>query len=49
MNTKMWLTALSRLFNTQSKPAYFPRQFWLTPQQRLAILEELLRPVSARR
>lgn len=46
MDNKMWLKALSQLFNTQSQPAHFPRRFWLTPKQRMAILEELLRPVG---
>lgn len=46
MNTDSWLNQLHKSFDEQRKPAWLPQCFWLTPQQKIAIIRELVYPVS---
>jgi hypothetical protein len=46
MNTDSWLTQLYKSFDEQHKPTWMPQCLWLTPQQKIAIIRELVYPVS---
>ncbi len=46
--TDSWLQEMQTMFLRQSLPRHFPAWLWLTPQQRNAILCELLQPLARR-
>ncbi|WP_158087369.1 hypothetical protein [Pantoea rwandensis] len=48
MNNAKWLDEMQHLYATQPRPAWIPRIFWLTTQQRTQILTELLLPQTKR-
>ncbi|MRS13295.1 hypothetical protein GJV06_00070 [Enterobacteriaceae bacterium RIT691] len=45
-NILSWLNAMKAVWMQEPLGAKFPRPFYLTPEQRYALLEELMRPVS---
>ncbi|MDI9222433.1 hypothetical protein QMZ30_16115 [Pantoea sp. EA-12] len=44
MNNAQWLKEMQCLYAVQPRPAWVPRLFWLSTQQRIKILSELLMP-----
>ncbi|QOV66711.1 hypothetical protein [Citrobacter sp. BDA59-3] len=46
MNIDSWLNQLLNAFIEQQKPAWMPQCLWLSPQKKIAIIRELICPVS---
>ncbi|MCL5499945.1 hypothetical protein M5Y49_14745 [Escherichia coli] len=48
MTIDNWLNQLFNSFAEQHKPAWMPRCLWLSPQQKIEIIRELVCPLSKR-
>ncbi|VTP13700.1 hypothetical protein PUATCC27989T_01546 [Phytobacter ursingii] len=46
MNINSWLNQLFHSFAKQHKPAWLPQRLWLSPQQKVEIIRELVCPLS---
>lgn len=46
MNINSWLNQLLNAFTEQHKPAWMPHGLWLSPQQKITIIRELISPLS---
>ncbi|WP_167347113.1 hypothetical protein [Type-E symbiont of Plautia stali] len=49
MNNATWLDEMQHFYAAQPRPAWVPRMFWLTKNQRNKILTELLLPQAKQR